>query len=132
MQIRTYGRVRVVELEIAAPIAAGHEVVAIAFELKNAGFFDLISNCEAVLDVTSGVLHADAAYWTILTSNRPLPEQPPALDPVAALGPGWTAKTSVRGRVQGALVSTRGRDNMNHARTLLHLEPLDLPPGYRG
>jgi hypothetical protein len=132
MRIKTHGRVRVVELEVAAPIAAGHEVVAFAFVRKNAGFFDLVSSCEAVLDVTSGVLHADATYWSVLTSDRPLPEHPPALDPVAALGPDWTAKTSVRGRVQGALVSTKDGGELNHARTLLHLEPLDVPPGYRG
>lgn len=119
MEITTRGATTVVELPFVAAVPAGHEILAVDLTLDGGGWLETTS-ASAVVDTATGIVYADLGYWTVLKAAGRLPE-PPAQNPVEALGPGWRVAQAVRGRVRGAVVSTRDVGEQNHAATLLYL-----------
>lgn len=129
MEVTAGETTTVVALAFAAPVPAGNEVVLLTIERKEAGFFDT-SEVEVVVDVTARVVYADYSYWSVL-QTRGWPASPVTDDPVGALGAGWSPKRAFRGRVAGALLSTRDGGDRNHIATVLHVLPEVVEQGYR-
>jgi hypothetical protein len=119
----------VVMVEFAAPIPAGNEALFLTIERQDGGFFD-VTEVEAIVDLSTRIVYADFAYWTVL-KEAGWPAAPVADDPIACLGAGWKPKRSFKGRIAGALLSTRDTGDTNHIRTVLHALP-DVERGYRG
>lgn len=121
MEVTVGDATTLVTIDFAAPIPAGNETLLVTIERKDAGFFDA-SEVEVAVDLTARVVYADYAYWSVL-QERGWPPAPFGEDPVGVLGPGWVPKRALRGRVAGALVSTRDGSDRTHVRTLLHVVP---------
>lgn len=130
IEIRLEGAVTVVEVAFVAPVQAGHEVLVLELAREGAGWLDTAA-ADAVVDVTASAVYADDGYASVLKETGPT-AMPPAQDPAGALGPTWRVKKTVRGRVQGVVVTTRHGGESNHALTLLWIAPLGSGPGYRG
>jgi hypothetical protein len=130
VEIKREGPLSIVELTFVAPVPLGNEVIALEVERTGGGWLDTKA-AEAVIDVTTGTVYADVGYWSVL-KDRGWPLEPPANDPIAALGPDWRAKHSVRGRSRGTLVSTKDAGDTNHACTVLWIAPPDSETSYRG
>lgn len=128
MEVTAGEAATVVALEFAVPVPAGNEVILLTIERKDAGFFET-SEVEVVVDVTARIVYADYSYWSALHA-RGWPAFPVTDDPIGALGAGWAPKRAFRGRVAGALLSTRDGGERNHITTLLHVLP-EVERSYR-
>ncbi len=128
MEVSPRENTTVVMVEFAAPIPAGNEALFLTLERDDAGFFD-ISEVDVVVDLSARVAYADEGYWSTL-SEAGWPSKPVADEPILCLGAGWKPKRSFKGRLAGALLSTRGGDR-SRISTVLHVLP-DVERGYRG
>jgi hypothetical protein len=121
MKVRREGAFMLVEVRMAAFVPAGHDVLVLSLLYGRPGSLGP-NSAEVIVDTTTKTLYADEDYWTAL-ERAGWPAEPPANNPVGALGEGWEEARHFQGRASGSVVSTRrGSDNYS-VLSLLYVTP---------
>jgi hypothetical protein len=107
-------RMEIINVEFAAMVPRGHEVVVAKFRSTVENKF-----VDIVIDTTANVVYCDDRGW------GPLIQIPQAIDdPISAFQRwSWALIEQTKGTVSGAIVSTRDDGDSNHARTRIFIEP---------